>query len=166
MSSSKSAIGSSKFVWGELKTVETAQQCAGVVRHLWYSRTACDIQIVCYGVPESELSLAHPGEPCGEDVSVSGEDGSHRPDPLMWSQTFLLVSGGTRASSLDSSNINVWELRKCCQNSFYSDAYGIFISIFYTLTATTSLLRGSHTRRRRSLQVVQNKLPFRFQLML
>lgn len=34
------------------------------------------------------------------------------------------------------------------------------------LTATTSLLRGSHTRRRRSLQVVQNRLPFRFQLML
>lgn len=42
----------------------------------------------------------------------------------------------------------------------------VFISILYSLTATTSLLRGSQTRRRRSLQVVQNKLPFRFQLML
>lgn len=52
-------------------------------------------EFVCYRVPESELSLAHPGESCGEDVSVSGEDGSHWPDPLMWSQTFLLASGGT-----------------------------------------------------------------------
>lgn len=50
---------------------------------------------VSYRVPESELSLAHPGESCGEDVAVSGEDGSHWPDPLMWSQTFLLASRGT-----------------------------------------------------------------------
>lgn len=39
-------------------------------------------------------------------------------------------------------------------------------AVHVKLTATTSLLRGSHTRRRRSLQVVQNRLPFRFQLML
>lgn len=48
-----------------------------------------------YRVPEAELSLAHPGEPRGEDVPVPGEDGSHRPDPLVWSQTFLLVSRRT-----------------------------------------------------------------------
>lgn len=42
-----------------------------------------------YRVPESELPLAHPGESCGEDVSISGEDGSHWSDPLMWSKTFL-----------------------------------------------------------------------------
>lgn len=52
----------------------------------------------CYRVPEAELSLTHPGEACGEDVSISGEDGSHWPDPLMWSQTLLQVSRGTDIS--------------------------------------------------------------------
>jgi len=50
----------------------------------------------CYRVPEAELSLAHPGESCGEDVSISCEDGSHWPDALVWSKTFLLVSRGTK----------------------------------------------------------------------
>lgn len=48
-----------------------------------------------YWVPEAKLPLAHPGESCGEDVSVSGEDRSHWPDALVWSQTLLLVSSGT-----------------------------------------------------------------------
>lgn len=60
-----------------------------------------------YRVPESEFSLAHPGEPCGEDVPVSGEDGSHWPDPLVRSQTFLLVSGGTRITIRTSSFLGV-----------------------------------------------------------
>lgn len=57
---------------------------------------------VCYRVPESELSLAHPGEPCGEDVSVFGEDGSHWPNPLMWSQTFLLVGTGSDVTTSET----------------------------------------------------------------
>lgn len=105
-----------------------------------------------YRVPKSELPLAHPGESCGENVSISGEDGSHWPDALMWSQTFLPIGQG------DGAELLVWD----CGISVLD----VFIGIFYSLTATTSLLRGSQTRRRRSLQVVQNKLPFRFQLML
>lgn len=41
-----------------------------------------------------------------------------------------------------------------------------FVLFVFSLTATTSLFRGSQTRSRLSLQVVQNKLPLRFQLML
>lgn len=52
------------------------------------------IEFVCYRVPESKLSLAHPGEPCGEDISVSGEDGSHWSDPFVRSQTLLLINKG------------------------------------------------------------------------
>lgn len=63
----------------------------------------CDFSFVYYRVPESELSLAHPGESCGEDVSVSGEDGSHWSDPIMWSQTFLLVSRATMVTTRNSS---------------------------------------------------------------
>ena len=52
-----------------------------------------------YRVPEAELPLAHPGESGGEDVSLSGEDGSHGPDAVMGGQTFLSVGGGTRMTT-------------------------------------------------------------------
>lgn len=59
------------------------------------------LTFACYRVPEAQLPLAHPGEPCGEDVSFSGEHGPHRPDALMWSQTFLLAGRRTRLRTED-----------------------------------------------------------------
>lgn len=37
-----------------------------------------------YRVPKAKLPLTHPGKACSEDVSLSGEDGSHGPDAFMW----------------------------------------------------------------------------------
>lgn len=80
VSSSSSAMGSSKFVCREFKKRDDGT----------FRRTEAVLSVTGrYRVPESELSLAHPGESCGENVSVSGEDGPHRPDPVVRSQTFL-----------------------------------------------------------------------------
>lgn len=47
------------------------------------------IETSSYRVPEAELPLAHPGKACSEDVTLSGEDGSHGPDAFMWRQSLL-----------------------------------------------------------------------------
>lgn len=83
-------------LWGELKW------CCSVHVYFctfWYHEQHVKFWIVRYWVPESEFPLTHPGESCGEDVSVSGEDGSHWPDPVVWSKALLLVSGGTHVTT-------------------------------------------------------------------
>lgn len=42
-----------------------------------------------YRIPKTQLSLTHASEACGEDESLTGEDGPHGPHPFMGCKPFL-----------------------------------------------------------------------------
>ena len=45
--------------------------------------------ICMYRIPQAQLPLTHPGEACGENVALPGEDGTHWPHAVMRCQSLL-----------------------------------------------------------------------------